>query len=411
MDQESLEITNDSGSTARRIDGNPKATEVPWRVLPSIVIAQFSGTSLWFAGNAVLTKFAEEFQLEDSALPILTSSVQLGFISGTLLLSITSLVDRVLPTHIFLSSALLGALTTALIPILAKGLASMFILRFLTGVSLAGIYPVGMKIAADWYQEGLGRALGLLLGALVAGTAFPFLLRQIPQSWEALLYETSLLSTLGGVLMIVAVPNGPHRKATPKFDPSISIQVFRNQDFQAAAMGYFGHMWELYAFWTWCPVVWKAYLDDHANRNWSESLVTFFVISMGALGCVIGGHLSLSIGSARVALFALMTSGLCCLLSPLVYWLSTPVLTLVFYLVWGSVVAADSPQFSSLVAQYIPAEHKGTALTLVNCIGFAISIGSIQLLGVPLSEQYLFLLLAPGPLYGYFKMRWYIIEK
>ena len=376
----------------------------PFRVLPCIVYSQFAGTSLWFAGNAVLPEFVGELGLPDSSLQILTSAVQAGFIVGTLLSAITNIADRFLPTHVFLVSALSGAAFNALIPVLAKGLAGMTILRCLTGVSLAGIYPIGMKVAADWYKQGLGRALGLLVGALVFGTAFPFLLRQIPQSWKLLLYETSLLAASGGLLLVLAVPNGPYHKAANKFNPSVIPTLFQSRDFSAAAFGYFGHMWELYAFWTWCPVVWQAYLI-RSGSSWDASVVTFVIISVGALGCVVGGFLSPRFGSGRVALASLLTSGICCLLSPAFYYVSIPGITLIFYLIWGTTVASDSPQFSSLVAHAAPAENKGTALTIVNSIGFAITIGSIQLLGVPLSEAYLFLLLAPGPALGIYRMR------
>ena len=389
-----------------KFDDGDNPDYVPARILPCIVYSQFAGTSLWFAGNAVMTEFTDELDLPDSSLQILTSAVQAGFIVGTLLSAISNITDRFRPTLIFLLSALTGATLNLLVPLIAKDLAGMTILRFLTGVALTGIFPVGMKVAADWYRKGLGQALGFLVGALVLGTAFPFLLRQIPQPWEWLLYETSLLATSGGILLVCAVPDGPHRKPTKAmFDPTVIWLLFQSRTFSAAACGYFGHMWELYAFWTWCPEVWEAYLV-RSNSPWDESGVTFAVIAMGAVGCAIGGRLSSSVGSGRVALASLLASGLCCLLSPLFFFhVSTPAAALVFYMIWGTAVAADSPQFSSLVAHASPAENKGTALTIVNAIGFAITIGSIQLLGVPVSEGYLFLLLAPGPLFGIYKMR------
>ena len=387
-------------------------TEIPTRILPCIVYSQFAGTSLWFAGNAVLSDFSDEYGLPDSSLQILTSAVQAGFIIGTLVSAASNITDRFLPTWIFLLSALTGALLNGLVPLIARDLAGMTILRFLTGVSLAGIYPVGMKVAADWYEKGLGQALGLLVGALVLGTAFPFLLRQIPQPWEWLLYETSLLAASGGLLLFFAVADGPHRKATKTmFDARVFWRLFQSRDFAAAAFGYFGHMWELYAFWTWCPQVWEAYLSRQ-NSSWDESVMTFAVIAVGAFGCAVGGRLSASIGSGRVALVSLLISGCCCLLSPLFFfYVSVPAVTLIFYLIWGTTVAADSPQFSSLVAQASPAQSKGTALTIVNAIGFAITIGSIQLLGVPLSEGFLFLLLAPGPALGVYKMRRFLFNR
>lgn len=380
-------------------------SQPPLYILPLIVYSQFAGTSLWFAGNAVIGVQIEEFDLPPSSLSILTSAVQAGFIIGTLLSAVTNLVDRFRPNRVFLSAALLGAILNALIPLIARHLAGLTILRLLTGVALAGIYPVGMKIAADWHQQGLGRALGFLVGALVLGTAFPFLLRQIQQPWQWLLWETSLLAA-SGRLCLGCLPNGPYRRASTcqkPFDPSVIGRLFAEADFRAAAFGYFGHMWELYAFWAWTPVVWSEYVQERGS-DLAVDLMVFCIIAMGAVGCVVGGLLSPKVGSARVAVAALVTSGLACFLSPAVY-LGPPPLMIVFYLIWGTAVAADSPQFSSLVAMSAPDENKGTALTIVNCIGFAITIGSIYLLGVPLDAQYLFLLLAPGPVFGVWSMR------
>eukprot|EP00797_Seminavis_robusta_P028861 Sro56_g032740.2 (244) ;mRNA; f:54193-54924 len=189
-------------------------------------------------------------------------------------------------------------------------------------------------------------------------------------------------------------------------DPTVVWTLFDNAKFRGAAFGYFGHMWELYAFWTWCPVVWKAYITSQGS-SWDESAITFGVLAIGGLGCVLGGLVSVKHGSALVAFWSLLTSGLLCLLSPALY-LAPPLVMLLAYLLWGLTVVADSPQFSSLVASTAPAANKGTALTIVNCLGFAITIGSIQLLGVPLSEQYLFLLLAPGPIFGLWSMRLHV---
>ncbi|KAL7577580.1 hypothetical protein ACA910_015108 [Epithemia clementina (nom. ined.)] len=267
------ELSIKTGSAEERLDDAENSRsrkddddddEIPSRILPCIVYSLFAGTSLWFAGNAVLPAFMDELNLPNSSLQILTSAVQAGFIVGTLVSAASNITDRFRPTRIFLCSALGGAILNGLIPLIVHDLAGMTSLRFLTGVCLAGIYPVGMKVAADWYQNGLGQALGFLVGALVLGTAFPFLLRQIPQPWEWLLFETSLLAASGGILLVTAVADGPHRKAgAAMFDPNIIWSVFQACDFHVAALGYFGHMWELYAFWTWCPQVWDAYLTRH----------------------------------------------------------------------------------------------------------------------------------------------------
>lgn len=398
--EESPETTNNGDQRVEPIVARP------WFVLPAIVSSQFAGTALWFAGNAVLPDLSEAWGLPDSSLGLVTSSVQLGFIGGTLIFALLNIADRFLPTYVFMICALLGASLNALIPLCDGSLAGLLFLRFATGVSLAGIYPVGMKVASDWYETGLGKALGWLVGALALGSSFPFLLRQIPQSWQALLYETSSVAAIGGVVVGCLVPNGPYRKAAgKKLDPKVVWTIFQDPLFRSAALAYWGHMWELYAFWTWCPVVWEAYLEEQGDTTLTPSIVTFLVIALGGLGCVLGGYASTKYGSAWVAFGSLATSGLLCTLSPLVYEIPVPGIVLVIYLVWGMAVVADSPQFSTLVAMTAPPESKGTALTIVNCLGFAITIASIQLLAVDISEQFLFLLLAPGPLFGLWSLR------
>lgn len=395
--------------TAEEVDNIEETTgqkDRPFYILPLIVVSQFSGTSLWFAGNAVLPDLVDAWNVPDSARGYLTSVVQLGFILGTLLSALTSIADRFRPTRVFMWAALLGAALNALIP-LWESTGGLVMLRFLTGMMLAGIYPVGMKIAADWYEEGLGRALGWLVGALALGSAMPFLLKQIEQSWQTLLWETSGLAALGGLAIGFLVPDGPYRKPATKLDPRVVWNLFNKADFRGAAGGYFGHMWELYAFWTWCPVVWEAYIKSQSTISWHASAITFSVLAIGGLGCVLGGLISVTYGSAVVAFASLSISGTLCLLSPALYH-GPPPLMLVAYLIWGLAVVADSPQFSSLVATTAPVTNKGTALTIVNCIGFSITIGSIQLLDVPIAEEYLFLLLAPGPLVGLWCMRQHV---
>ena len=411
--EEEDESDNTNSSTnnvtgKKNIEDNHKQSHNnrPRYILPLIVVSQFAGTSLWFAGNAVLPDLVEEWNISNAARSYLTSVVQFGFIIGTLLSALTNLADRFQPTGVFLCAAILGAALNALIPFCNAQLSALILLRLLTGVALAGIYPVGMKVAADWFAEGLGRALGWLVGALAVGSAIPFLLRQIDQSWQALLWETSGLAAMGGIAVGCLVPDGPHRKPATRLNSNVVWTLFAdNPPFRSAAMSYWCHMWELYAFWTWCPAVWEAYFEQQSSaRAWDASAITFGVIAMGGLGCVLGGLLSVRFGSAMIAFASLAVSGSLCLLSPALYQ-APPMIMLIAYLIWGMAVVADSPQFSSLVATTAPATNKGTALTIVNCIGFAVTIASIELLGVPLGERYLFLLLAPGPMLGLWCMR------
>jgi MFS family permease len=376
----------------------------PARILPVIVAAQFAGVAIWFAGNAVLGDLQRAWGLPDAALGYVTSAVQLGFIAGTLAFAFLTLADRYSPRLVYLVCSLLGALAN-LAAIAADGsLGALLATRFVTGFFLAGIYPVGMKIASGWYQKDLGNALGLLVGALVLGTAFPHLLKGLGQSWpwETVLLGVSGLCALGGVLMYRWVPDGPFLRQGAKFDPAALASVFRSRDFRASAFGYFGHMWELYAFWAFVPL---ALASRPGVGN--ISLWAFAVIAAGFAGCAVGGLVSLRTGSARVAVAQLAASGACCVLSPLLFAAPLPVF-LAFLLFWGVAVVGDSPQFSALNAANAPRELVGSALTIANCIGFAITIFSIQLLNAAVAwmpVQYLFLLLAPGPVFGLLAMR------
>ena len=369
-----------------------------------IVLSQFAGTSLWFAGNAVLGELQLALGLPETALGYITSAVQLGFITGTLVFAFFAVSDLASPRLVFFACALAGASANAASVALAEGLSSLLALRFVTGFFLAGIYPVGMKIAAGWYRSDLGNALGFLVGALVLGTAFPHLLKGLGQALPALqvMLCVSALALAGGVAMLALVPDGPYLSKGARFDPRALASVFGTARFRASAFGYFGHMWELYAFWAFLPLLLTAHAAAHGQAPLAVPLWTFAVIAAGALGCIVGGLVSLRLGSARVAFAQLAASGACCAASPLMFAAPTP-LFLAFLLVWGIVVVGDSPQFSALNAANAPRELVGSALTIANCIGFAITIGSIELLNAVLGRvgpEWLFVLLAPGPIFG-----------
>ncbi|TMI70584.1 MAG: MFS transporter [Bacteroidetes bacterium] len=352
-------------------------TNRPNHILPLIVLSQFAGTSLWFVGNAVLPELRQSLHLSQYAVSHVTSAVMLGFIAGTLSFAFLSLADRYSPVKLFFLSSLLGALCNSSVAWFAKDASSLFALRFLTGFFLAGIYPVGMKIAADWYEKGLGKALGFLLGALVLGTAFPHLLknRDFELPWKSVLYCTSLFALCGGLLMLFFVGDGPYRKRSGGFQWNAIPQIFSSKKWRQAAFGYFGHMWELYTFWGFVPLIIELYSKQH-NLSINIPLLSFLVISCGLLTCIAGGYLSQKWGSAKVASLALFISGLCCWISPLLFQL--PVFVFIGLLfIWGLTVCPDSPQFSTLVAQHAPEHLRGTALTIYNSIGFSISVLSL----------------------------------
>lgn len=374
-------------------------------ILPTIVIAQFCCTSLWFAGNGVMGELMVAFNLDNNALGHLTSAVQFGFIFGTLIFAIFTIADRFSPSKVFFTCALLGALFNIGVIWELNNLASILSLRFFTGFFLAGIYPVGMKIAADHFEKGLGKSLGFLVGALVLGTAFPHLAKEMTGTfpWKAVLLITSALAVLGGFLMLLRVPDGPYRKPGNQLNTAAFLAVFRNRSFRSAAFGYFGHMWELYAFWTFVPVLLQTYLTTHPEASFNSPLVSFVIIGIGGPACVLGGYLSQTIGTKKTAGLALLLSCACCLFSPFIFLIPSESLFIGYLIFWGMVVIADSPLFSTMVAQNAPAAIKGTALTIVNCIGFAITIISIQLLNTLqnyINPTYIYTLLALGPVLG-----------
>ena len=373
-------------------------------MLPLIVLAQFACTSLWFAGNAVLPGLLHDAHLAGAALGTVVSAVQFGFIVGTLGFSLLSLADRMSPSKLFLLCAVAGSLANAGLLLEGQTVFSLLALRFAVGFFLAGIYPVGMKIAADYYEGGLGRALGYLVGALVLGTALPHLLKLVAvgSGWHGVVLATSGLALAGGLLLWWRVPDGPFRRPGARLQPAVAWQVFRDRNFRAAALGYFGHMWELYTFWAFLPLWLAAYAQRHPATGPLGPGWVFALIAAGGPACVAGGYLAQRIGSRRTARLALAVSGTCCLLSPLLLGLPLPAFGAAMG-VWGMAVVADSPQFSALVAQRAPAAIKGTALTIVTCLGFALTIVSLQgfaAMHPHLDAHYWFWLLAPGPLLG-----------
>jgi MFS family permease len=381
----------------------------PRSALILIVTAQFLGTSLWFAGNVAAPEL--ETALKSPGMTTwVTTAVQLGFIVGTFMYAFGAISDRYSPSKVFFLSAVLASLSNFLLTVIPLSFDSVLGFRFLVGFFLAGIYPVGMKIAADYFEKGLGSALGFLVGALVLGTAFPFLLKATGSeiSWKAILWTTSGLALAGGALVGLLVPNGPYRKANLVFDLKLLPSLASNRALRGAASGYFGHMWELYTFWAFLPFLIQA-LKNESEISSENSLWTFLIIGAGGVSCVLGGLISGKIGSEKVALFSLAGSGICGAL--LILFPEIPSgLIFPFLLIWGILVVSDSPQFSTLVAQSVKPEHRGTALTIVNCIGFGLTILSIQanqFLSEYFSPQEFLGWLVIGPILGLMAFRYF----
>lgn len=380
-------------------------SQISKRILPFIVLSQFLCTSLWFSGNAIINDLIREFNLSSVALSQLTSSVQLGFIVGTLLFAVFTITDKFSPVAVFLFCAILGAISNLGMVMSNHNLTTLSALRFATGITLAGIYPVGMKVTADFYTEGLGKSLGYLVGALVLGTALPHGLNGIGTTldWKQLIIATSILAIIGGLIMRFGVGNGPNRRASQKVDLFAFFKVFQNDKFRSAAFGYFGHMWELYTFWAFVPLMIMAFNNSMSSQPINVSLYSFLIIGIGSIGCMLSGIWSMKYGSKKVATYALTISGLCCLVSPILFYQSSLIIFILILLIWGFSVVADSPLFSTLVAQNAPLESKGTALTIVNCIGFSLTIFSIQFVNWIQSyihPEYIYVALAIGPILG-----------
>ena len=387
----------------------PSTASVPSHVLPGLVAAQLLGVSLWFSSSAAAPSLMVSWGLSQGDVGALLAAVQAGFITGTLVFSLTNLADRVSASRVFFASALVGAADNLVFALAATGLMDALVYRFVTGFALAGIYPVGMKIVVSWGPQIVGQSLGWLVGALTLGTALPFLLAalgaQLP--WQAVMASTSVLAVIAG-LWVLWLGNGPHHIPARRVQFRLLYRLFRIPGYRGAALGYFGHMWELYTLWFLSPLLVRvglaqAGLDDPA---WI-SLGAFLVIGTGMAGCVVGGMVSQRVGSRPVAAFALGASAVMCLIAP---WLLAinPWVYLVGLVMWGVLAVTDSPQFSALASQASPPEYVATAFTVQNGIGFAITIVSIAVsthfwpeLGVRVSW-----LLLPGPLIGLLLLMW-----
>jgi MFS family permease len=362
-----------------------------------VSLAVLLATSTWFTGTAAARELAELWSLNPTQSARLTSATQWGFIVGTLVYAATNVADRFDARRVFCLSTIAGALCNLGFAWLSDGPGVALGFRFATGITLAGVYPVGMKLIASWFREGLGWRLGVMVGCLTLGTAFPYGVAALGTGldWVVLASISSVAAVLGGLLVVFGCAEGPLLRTRAKLDLRMIGRVFRHQPFRSTAFGYFGHMWELYALWSLAGV----WLDARFER---VPLVAFAIVAVGALGCIGGGLLSRRIGERKVAMFALLGSGTACLLSGFAYRLP-PMALLVYLLIWGVLVVADSPQFSALAARHAPPEYTGTALTVQNGIGFLVSTVSIQLLpriAELVTWQWTLMALAIGPAIG-----------
>jgi MFS family permease len=374
------------------------------RMLWRIALAEFLGLTLWFSATAAAPAIAAELTLTTSGTAWLTMAVQAGFVVGTLASAMLNLADVWNARRLFAAGCVAGALANAAI-VFASSSHVVIGLRFATGAALACVYPPGMKIAAGWFAERRGWALGVVVGALTIGSAFPHLLAwaaaDVP--WRALMWASSIMAVAAGVLALTVISDGPHVSASAPFDRHAVRRVLASRGVRLATLGYLGHMWELYAMWAWIAAYAAHALEaggEIAGRT--ASLIAFITIASGAAGCVLAGARADQWGKARVARAAMIMSGACAAVAPIVF--GAPVAWIVLWaIVWGFSVVADSAQFSALVSEHSARTLVGTALTLQTCAGFlltTITMRFVPMVATELGWQWAFVILVPGPVLG-----------
>ncbi len=366
---------------------------------------------LWFSASAVVPELRDAWRLGDAGAAWLTTSVQLGFATGAVLSAVLTLADIWDPRRLIAGSALLAAAATTAIALFSESLAPALVLRFVTGVALAGVYPPGMKIVAGWFRAGRGMAIGVLIGALAVGSALPHLLRPLGGigAWRPVLLLAAGLAAGAALLAATGLRTGPYQAPAAPFDPRAVRRIVADRATMLANGGYFGHMWELYAMWTWIPAFLAASFAADASAGTTVALASFLAfgtIAAGGLGAAAAGVLADRLGRTIVTSWSMVVSGACCLaIGPLFAGPAWAIAAVC--LVWGFAIVADSAQFSACVSELAEPEYVGTALTLQTAIGFLLTIATIRLLPVwesSLGWEWAFAPLAIGPALGTWSM-------
>jgi MFS family permease len=373
-------------------------------MLSWVALSLFLAMTLWFSATAVAPAMVADLQLSNAVAPWLTMAVQAGFVAGTLLSALLNLADRINPRVIVALGCVAGSAANALLAMATSGTEAI-LLRATTGAALALVYPPAMKIAAGWFQQRRGTALGIVIGALTIGSAFPHLLAGLSVApttvaWRPVVLASSGAALVAAALVLGIVRDGPFVTATAPFDRHAVAAVFTNRRSRLAIAGYLGHMWELYAMWSWIA----TYVTVRAARGAAVrgSLVAFTAIAAGAIGCVVAGIAADRVGKARIAAWSMVASGACAALAG-AFFAAPPQWLILLVVVWGFTIVADSAQFSALVSIYNSRDHVGTALTIQLCAGFLLTMISIRLMPIVAASigwRWTFLALVPGPVFG-----------
>jgi MFS family permease len=403
----------------------------PWPQLWLLAFVQFLAMSLWFSATAVAPAISARWNISDGVATWLTISVQLGFVAGALLSAVFNLSERIEPPTLIAICAAIGSTLNLVIGLVISdaygqtpaGIALVIALRVMTGIMLAGVYPTGMKIMASWFVQGRGLAIGILVGALTVGSATPHLINALPwdawsesafrglAAWRLVMLISSACAAAAAVVSWLFIRTGPHLPATKRFDWSYFARVWSEPSLRRANFGYLGHMFELYAMWTWTP---RLILESYQHAGWSASwarVAGYATVAVGALGCVLAGYAADRTGRCWTTIASLAVSGACALVAGSLF--DQPGLLTMVCILWGFSVVADSAQFSAAVSELCDPRFVGTALTIQTCVGFLLTTLTIR--AVPAVQQtmaesnglgwnWALAMLAAGPAFGIFHM-------
>jgi len=379
------------------------------RSITLLIIAEILAMSLWFVSAAILGDMSREANLSPGIQAALSSAVQAGFVIGALLSAVLGIADRYEPRLVFAFFCIVAAIANALMLLVVPGSATAILLRGITGASLAGVYPVGMQIAVGWGQKDRGLLVGLLVGGITLGSRSPHLLAFFGGSdWRQTVLATSALAILAACI-VLAVQNGPYHAKAQAFNPRVITEAWTNKSIRRAYGGYLGHMWELYAMWSWIGIALSASFISHmseADASQFAKFMAFVIIAVGAVSCGIAGWVADRIGKAELTIIAMAVSGLCALLFAFTFggnvWL-----TVLISIIWGIAIIPDSAQFSVLVADHAKGDQAGTLLSFQTALGFALTIATVQLAPVVAAKvgwPVMMGLLALGPMFGIISM-------